>query len=277
MYLLIPNVANDTIKAYIECIGRPCPMRSINVGMGRATFVGDTHGALDVTAYILLNSTESDAIVFLGDIVDRGKHQLYNLLFLLESSILNRKIVIVRGNHESYAINRRYGFESELISLGVLDDLQASVTDLYGKLPFACVINGKVLGVHGGIPRKCTDLSTWEDLPMDDALPENECSFEILWNDPSCGTEGFGRGQRGEGTYTFGQEAFKEFMSENKLEMLVRGHEVKAGGCEFMFDNRLASIFSSRYHGGIAAFLDVYFRDGVKAETRAVPHKISWD
>lgn len=233
--------------------------------------MGDTHGALDITAYVLQKRSGSELLCFLGDMVDRGDHQLLNLLLLVESCIMNRKIVLIRGNHETTALNRYYGFEQELLSMGVHDALFEDIKKLYGKLPYACVVNGKVLGVHGGIPSGCNSIDGWNSLPMGEENPSDPCAFEILWNDPSDRIRNFEPGVRGEGTYIFGRNAFDAFMKKNDLELLVRGHEVKMEGYEFMFRNRLVTIFSARYHGGRSAILDIHLNSKLSTKISFVP------
>ncbi|HKJ96331.1 MAG TPA: metallophosphoesterase [Thermoplasmataceae archaeon] len=248
---------------YIRRMGESVPVKRLNIGNGIATFIGDTHGALDISSYAVMKSVESDLVCFLGDIVDRGEHQLLNLLFLLESSIISTKIIIIRGNHESPSMNSYYGFKQELVRLGLYDILYKEIVELYGVLPYACLVNDRVLGVHGGIPRDCMSLDDWDGLPMGDEVPSDPCAFEILWNDPSEILAGFEPGVRGEGTYLFGKDAFSSFMKENNLDLLVRGHQVKAEGVESMFRNRLVTVFSSKYHGGKAGILEVEFRPKV--------------
>lgn len=257
MYLAIPSQINDTFDRYVEKLGHPVPVRKVVLETGTVTFVGDTHGALDVTAYALAVSVHSRIVCFVGDLVDRGKNQLFNLLFPVECAILTPRIVIVRGNHESSLTNEYYGFMDELKGLGLLDQVYPHILRLYGRLPYALIINGQIIAVHGGIPQGPPDLERWEKLPMEDLEPANQEAFQILWNDPREYVDGFLPGTRGEGTYLFGPDAFKDFSDRNGIKLMVRAHEVKKSGYEYMFGGALISIFSSRYHKGKAAILEI--------------------
>ena len=57
---------------------------------------------------------EKKGIVFLGDYVDRGRQSLevISLLFALKCSF-PRKVIILRGNHETRKISQSYGFFME--------------------------------------------------------------------------------------------------------------------------------------------------------------------
>jgi protein phosphatase len=256
-YLLIPEMISQTFDRYTEKLGHPVPVRKVVIESGQATFVGDTHGALDVSSYALAVSRSSSVICFVGDLVDRGKNQLFNFLFVVESAIICNKIIIVRGNHESILTNDYYGFTDELKEMGLLDEVYPHIVRLYGRLPYALLLNGSILVVHGGIPNDQMSIESWESLPMDDPEPSNPTAFQILWNDPREYVDGFLPGTRGEGTYLFGPDAFDDFSAKNGITLMVRAHEVKKTGYEYMFQGKLVSIFSSRYHKGKAALLRV--------------------
>ena len=54
--------------------------------------------------------------VFLGDYVDRGKQSLETIMLLFCLKVKNpTKVILLRGNHESEAVNKFYGFFDECI------------------------------------------------------------------------------------------------------------------------------------------------------------------
>src|SRR6266568_53635 len=82
----------------------------------RVIFVGDTHGAIDVTQTVIDKFfDDADLIVFLGDYVDRGSKSLENL-GLIASTLLEdpHRTIMLRGNHESPLTNPYYGFTDEV-------------------------------------------------------------------------------------------------------------------------------------------------------------------
>src|SRR3989339_371983 len=115
---------------------------------GRFVFVGDTHGDLDASKYVIKNYPE-DIKVFLGDYVDKGLHSKENLDFLFNEREKNpKKIYLLRGNHEipSKNFSRKYFFWSELKSKDYKQ---------YSKIveDFPLVFSvGKILALHSSLP-----------------------------------------------------------------------------------------------------------------------------
>ena len=264
-------MVNLTIDRYIEKLGDFEPVKRITVQNGSAVFVGDTHGAMDVTAYSLMVSADADCICFLGDVVDRGTDQLLNLLLVLEAAIVSRRVLLLRGNHESGPVNEHYGFVQELRGFGILGRVYPHILKLYGRLPYALVLNDRVLAFHGGIPNNNSRISDWDKLPADDDEPSNPTAMQILWNDPREGIAGFHPSPRGAGIYLFGEDVFEDFLEKNGIELVIRGHEIKMEGIEFLFGHRLASVYSSRYHGGEASLLRLRIIENIKQEVVLVP------
>ena len=78
-----------------------------------ALFVGDLHG--DYESLSSAARQDVEAVVFLGDYVDRGPNSLEVLLGVLALKAGNpERVVVLRGNHEDPAVNEDYGFRAEL-------------------------------------------------------------------------------------------------------------------------------------------------------------------
>ena len=105
-------------------------------------------------------------------------------------------------------------------------------------------MNKRVLVVHGGIFSQ--DGVKLEDIRRIDRFrepPEKGLMCEILWSDP-CKLPGRHPSKRGVGL-SFGPDIAKTFLDENKLELLVRSHEVKDEGYEVEADGKVITIFSA--------------------------------
>ncbi len=216
-------------------------------------FVGDTHGDWESTQRLLTKYWHTPTIfVFLGDYVDRGSFQIenINLLLYLKTEAPNR-LMLLRGNHETPSINRAYGFFDRVqLSLG---DVITHYWKVFRDLPLAAIsVQHKIFAVHGGIPETLKEVQDIDSLPME-IEPVNPITFQLLWNDPRETVKGFGSSMRGDRIRTFGQDITEEFMAKNKLDLIVRAHEVFPHGFHEYFDGRIISLFSCReYHGPIA-------------------------
>ncbi|MEM3715127.1 MAG: metallophosphoesterase [Thermoprotei archaeon] len=220
-----------------------------------ALFVGDTHGAVDVTQKVLREYRGVvDLIVFLGDYVDRSDTGLDNLGLILTAKLRDPEhIIVLRGNHESPITNYYYGFYEEILAkLG--SGFYNQFVELFSVMPYSIKVNG-VLGLHGGIPRDVEDLSRITEIQKGDEEPRDPIAFQILWNDPSPDIRGFEPSPRGSGIYLFGMDVAEKFLKKNELYMLVRGHEVCPEGYRIDFNGLVITVFSSRYHGGYAGAL----------------------
>ncbi|MHA1506904.1 MAG: metallophosphoesterase [Candidatus Asgardarchaeia archaeon] len=225
----------------------------LNLNFRRLIVVGDTHGdlnsTLNVTKKYLMG--EADAILFLGDYVDRGPKQLENICYLFSLKLLHKdRVFLLRGNHETISINKYYGFFSILRHSKKNGDLYHIFNDTFSYMPVSAKINEKIFAVHGGISSKIKKVEEINSIPKGDIEGEDPKLLELLWNDPREGIRGFRPSMRGPGIYVFGRDVFEEFMKENSFELMLRSHEVFNKGFKYFFDNRLISIFSSREYVG---------------------------
>ncbi len=229
----------------------------IKLNSRKVLVVGDTHGAIDITSYAFYYLQQGYEVIMLGDLVDGGKYSLRNLLFSLEEKLLSKRVIIIRGNHESSTTASYYGFLDELREVG-LDSIYDDFLDLFSSLPYAVLLNSNILLIHGGIPREGITLSELEKLRKGDRAPYDPIAFQILWNDPMENVEGFQKSERGPGIFYFGEDSFNEFMERNKLKYLIRGHEVEMNGIGTKFHGKLITVFSSDYHGGKKGLLMIH-------------------
>ncbi|TRM77057.1 serine/threonine protein phosphatase [Sulfolobus sp. A20-N-F6] len=216
---------------------------------GNVAFVGDTHGAIDVTSQVFSDIADKvDKVVFLGDYVDRGEDQLGNLKLILQKLIENKeKYIVLRGNHESPLTNEYYGFKKE-ISNKLGEENYNMFIELFSYMPYAVVVNNYFC-VHGGIASGLEKVEDIKKLPRPDEIPNDPIAFQLLWNDPreGLGDLDFLPNIRGEGTYYFGERVVEDFLKKNSLNGIIRGHEVADGFREDM-NGKVITVFSSRYH-----------------------------
>jgi len=232
----------------------------IDADTSKVLFVGDTHGDIESTKNALLKAVELsvDKVVFLGDYVDRGPYQLGNILFLLEmKNMYPGWVYLLRGNHETRVMNETYGFlraVTRIYGSGLYDVFE----ELFSNLSLAFLLNKRIFALHGGIPIRPISIEEIRRIPKglkDHEIEGKDIVLQMLWNDPDEYIEDYGDSPRGPGIYLFGKRIFEEFMSRNSLDLLIRAHEPVENGVKYLFDGRLASVFSCRFYGILPAAL----------------------
>ncbi|WP_221290514.1 metallophosphoesterase [Stygiolobus caldivivus] len=235
----------------------------------KVVFIGDTHGALEITKYAFDKFYDKvDLMVFLGDYVDRYPPLgVENLQFILEKMVETdaKKVLVLRGNHESPLTNYYYGFVEEVKQKFGDESVYEKFKDLFSYMPYAAVVNG-YLCVHGGLPSRVDNdgnlvlgINSIDDikkLTYPDVEPSDSIAMQILWNDPREGLEEltFVPNIRGEGTYYFGKKVVDQFLSQTGLKGIIRGHEA-VDGFRVDIDKKVITVFSSIYHGQSAGIL----------------------
>ena len=219
--------------------------------------IGDIHGNLETLMKLIeiINNNNPKLVIFLGDIVDRGPKQLECLLIVLALKILfPLKYYLLRGNHETLEMNQYYGFFQDFILRFNDQSKFNEILSFYNVIPICALLNETILCLHGGIPQDNDILKKLEGKKCKDfsALINSIAQgiYQIMWNDPKSGLQGFSDSFRGPGIKFFGSDAFEDFMEYNNLKYLIRAHECFPEGYRWFFNNQLLSIFSSANYRG---------------------------
>ena len=253
----------------------------------RFLVVGDTHGYPEVSEWALRVAREEgvDAVVFLGDYVDRGPRGVENLELVLRVFLENDNVYLLRGNHEDPGMNLSYGFAEEAYEKRG-ENYFGAASIVYIAMPVAAIA-GPVFLVHAGVPCKKCSMSPEPPVSLEEIaeraekvrgsdeafypLEADPVIGQLLWNDPRGTIDWFLPGPRGPGTYLYGRAAWREFLRENGLSLIIRGHEVVDGTHAWLSDGGqrvlegevglgeleygVVTVFSSLYHGRRAAVL----------------------
>ena len=138
--------------------------------------VGDVHGCFDElqTLWQRLNPSDSELVVFVGDLVRKGPASIETVEFVAEQE----NAVSVQGNNEAKIINDR-----------INSDPFEPITDVLDSFPLVVSWDGAVV-LHGGInPQKPVTEHTSRELVETRAIPpENGYDgpfwFELYDEDP---------------------------------------------------------------------------------------------
>jgi serine/threonine-protein phosphatase 5 len=220
----------------------------ITVPEGKSiTVCGDVHGQYyDVLNIFKLNGmpSESNPYLFNGDFVDRGSFSLEIIVtFFALKMLYPNHFHLTRGNHETRTMNQIYGFQGE-VSHKVDSRCFELFNECFCYLPLGCVLNKRVLVVHGGLFAK--DGVTLADIQKIDRNcqpPDSGIMCEIMWSDPMP-QNGRAPSKRGV-ALSFGPDVTARFLKENNLDLIVRSHEVKEEGYEVEANDKLITIFSA--------------------------------
>ncbi len=203
------------------------------------TVCGDIHGQFfDLLNIFQLNGlpNEDNPYLFNGDFVDRGSFSVECILTLFGFKLLYpQHFFMSRGNHESQTMNQMYGFEGE-VKAKFSSQMYDLFAEVFNLLPLAHCLNKRVLVMHGGLFSK--DNVTLEDIRNTDRNrqpPDEGIMCDILWSDPMP-NKGRAPSKRGVGVQ-FGPDVTENFCKSNKLDYIIRSHEVKGDGYEEVIIN----------------------------------------
>uniref|UniRef100_A0AC34FY39 Serine/threonine-protein phosphatase n=1 Tax=Panagrolaimus sp. ES5 TaxID=591445 RepID=A0AC34FY39_9BILA len=217
--------------------------------------LGDLHGQfLDLRKMMeKLGTPPKQKYLFLGDYVDRGAFSLETVTMLLAMKVRYPKhIYLLRGNHETRAVNKMYGFFDEC-KRRFPDDKKNELWTLYQHvfncMPMSAIIGEKIFCTHGGISE---DLLSWKQFdriirPTD--ITDLGLLTDLVWADPCNETKKYEMSPRGI-SMVFGQTAVEDFFSNLGIELIVRGHQAVQEGYEFSADKRCLTIFSAPAYCG---------------------------
>jgi len=213
----------------------------------KLTVCGVIHGQYyDLLNIFSLNGvpSETNRYLFNGDFVDRGSFSCeVVILFFAYKLLYPNHFFMARGNHESRAMNKIYGFEGEVKHKypGVPFEL---FTEVFDTLPLAHIIGVKIYVVHGGLfGEDNIKIENIQKIDRKREPPASGLMSDMLWADPQVGN-GRGASKRGVGQ-SFGPDITERFLKDNNLDLVIRSHEVKPSGYQIEHNGQLVTLFSA--------------------------------
>ncbi|MFW9976307.1 MAG: metallophosphoesterase [Candidatus Thorarchaeota archaeon] len=234
----------------------------VEIPNGNIVFIGDLHGELDsiLSVQNLFSKYKNHTFVFLGDYVDRGPAQIKTFNLAMALAISNpKRVLLLRGNHESDEVARRYGFYTEVTRKFSIE-VYSNYLKVFQVLPMGAIIPNLIFACHGGIPETVESINDLQKCNRFYPDFEDDTLLQLAWNDPKDADFRFAANSRGARVKAFGRVAFNEFAKNLDIQIMFRAHEVFPEGFKRFFDGRLFSVFSASYHG--AAMPKVLRLDG---------------
>ena len=239
---------------------------------------GDVHGQFhDLLRVFDSGFVPENKFLFLGDYVDRGDQsiEVIGLLFALKI-LYPQNIFLLRGNHESIEMAEQFGFLDECV-LKLNEDIFYKFMNAFNYLPIAAVVGKKLFCVHGGLSPSLQTIDQIREILRPTCIPEEGIIADLLWSDPDPRTQDWGPNDRG-ATITWGLSAAKLFLENNKMEKVIRGHQLANEGYAFPFapDESVVTIFTASYYAkryaNKAAFISV--DEQCNCNYHILPHEI---
>ena len=213
---------------------------------------GDIHGQYYdlLRVFDILDYPPKSTFLFLGDYVDRGKQSLECLLLLLCLKIkYPSKIFLLRGNHESEALNKIYGFYDECKRRISIKSFK-KITNLFNILPITALIDENILCMHGGLSKDLNNIEQLNKILRPTEIPDDGLLCDLVWSDPSDElSENFGENERNI-SVTFSKNVVEEFTKNNNLDLICRAHQVVEEGFQFFAGMKLVTIFTAPNYAG---------------------------
>lgn len=218
-----------------------------------------------------LGDIDSVAYLFLGNYVDRGNRSLETVCLLMALKLkYPQTVYLLRGSHEDRLINARYGFGEECASrlhenINSPNSVFQAINDAFSYLPIAAIIENKMLCVHGGIGpsvKRIEDFNRIQrpiELSSETTAAEQAILLNALWSDPMENEleTGFKKNNfrniiSSDHIFKFGADIVKQFLNNNKMEVMIRSHEIVQNGIDTFADSRVISISScTNYCGSV--------------------------
>lgn len=296
---IVKRVSEDVDGAYVPYStlnGSGYLLRAPDTDTDRYVVVGDIHGGLHTFVRLLLRWHQLNIIdlnsfrvlppyrlVFLGDILDRGRHAIEIFLTLLLIRYVNRsdvgRFLQCRGNHEHPDMFARTSdddathvqlrakvsqeWNQVLPDIGYTKWENDIMIPALGSLPTALVLSvggRRYLACHGCVPWSWTQSDNGRlKAFLDDSsaarylvLSDNE-TRQFLWNDVSHETSSkvtTNRGGKASGDSvetsnmnTLGRLDLERFAEMNGVSFILRGHQDSCGNAIL-----LTSTTNMSYH-----------------------------
>ena len=212
---------------------------------------GDIHGQYyDLIRIFQFNGFPSQSrYLFLGDYVDRGKESIETVCLLFAFKIkYPNDFFMLRGNHESTAINRIYGFYDECKRKYTVQ-IWKIFCDIFDCLPIAAIIDKKIFCIHGGLSPYLVSLNQIKEIKRPTEVPDYGLLCDILWSDPSEKIAGWAENERGV-SFTFGKDILDKFLKFFEMDLVCRAHQVIENGYQFFSNRKLVTVFSAPNYCG---------------------------
>tara|TARA_Y100000590_G_scaffold452190_1_gene594863 strand:+ start:356 stop:1939 length:1584 start_codon:yes stop_codon:yes gene_type:complete len=205
-------------------------------------------------------------LLFLGDIVDRGKHGAEVILFilLLIKNSNDLSVILNRGNHEHAHIYSRDGFKEECEDKEIYD--YEYFKDMFTVCPTAVILissnDRAIFCCHG-----CVDI----DIPLKNFINSEKGylilnliqTTNIMWSDIDTNIKTNQKSLRGSGLKVLSLEKLEEYLERNNINLVFRGHQDSNANTTLAISDKNYVKENSKYDETIT---DYKFENGINLQ-----------
>lgn len=214
-----------------------------------------------------------NSYVFLGDFIDRGNYSLevIFLLFALKVKYPD-SIYLVRGHHEDEIVNRKLGLFEDCDKR--LDDpsIYNKINVVFDLLPLGCLVDNKILCVHGGIGSSVKTLYDIANIQrpisvvQDVKTNEHQIILDLLYSEFSEDVQLISSNEERDTMkcgfiLKYGKDRISKFLADNNLSLLITSHCWIPEGVKAFNNEKIIIVYSSTNHmdkaGNIGGMINI--------------------
>ena len=242
---------------------------------GPVHVVGDLRGHfLDLLEWLDVAGgcapSSSGSLLFLGDYLGRGPHNLHVICLLMALKVQRpNQVFLLRGWQEISQINRLSVFYDECRRFFNMR-LWARFQHVFDCMPFAALVGGRIFCVHSGLSRWLQDLDVIRNIARPTEIGDASMEVDLLYSCPDKHIPSGWREPYGGRPICddFGADVVEEACRHFGWDLIVRSHCIVDQGYEYFGDKQqfltiVSAAYSSDFDNKSAA---LYIDDSMRTQ-----------
>ena len=172
--------------------------------------------------------------LFLGNILGPGPQSFETLMILLCFKLkYPNSVYIIRGQNEVESINLPYFF-AQIQQQFDDEEIFYLFNSLFNYFPLAAILGSQIFCVSSGISHQVTHIESISTVVRPFQIDQINPYYSFLSSKPNASIDKWN--EKSDPTIQFGLKSVKEFLTINKLNMILVSNTILLDGFEFPFD-----------------------------------------